>query len=75
MAISLYDVLASATQRASAITLRANLIPASSLADDEKLRNARLALILAARQCNSNASYVPFFINDSPPTNSQAAHY
>lgn len=33
---SLYDVLASATQNASAITLRANLIPANSLPDDGK---------------------------------------
>ena len=33
---SLYDVLASSTQNASAITLRANLIPASALPDDSK---------------------------------------
>lgn len=33
---SLYDLLASAAQHASAITLRANLIPASSLPDDDK---------------------------------------
>lgn len=34
---TLYDVLASATKNASAITLRANLIPASALPDDGKL--------------------------------------
>ncbi|MDO9278303.1 MAG: type I-U CRISPR-associated RAMP protein Csb1/Cas7u [Polaromonas sp.] len=34
--INLYDALASATQHASAITLRANLIPTSSLPDDGK---------------------------------------
>jgi len=33
---NLYDALASATQHASAITLRANLIPANSLPDDGK---------------------------------------
>jgi CRISPR-associated protein Csb1 len=33
---SLYDALVSATQHASAITLRANLIPANSLPDDSK---------------------------------------
>lgn len=33
---SLYDVLASAAQNASAITLRANLIPASALPEDDK---------------------------------------
>jgi CRISPR-associated protein Csb1 len=34
---SLYDLLAAAAQNASAITLRANLIPASALPDDSKL--------------------------------------
>lgn len=33
---SLYELLASAAQHASAITLRANLIPANSLPDDDK---------------------------------------
>lgn len=36
MTSSLYDALASAAQHASAITLRANLIPASALPDDGK---------------------------------------
>lgn len=37
MSTSLYEMLASAAQHASAITLRANLIPANALPDDDKL--------------------------------------